>query len=130
MKNKCLLTFALIVSLSAFGSSACNRSDRVEAARETDTDRNAMTNDDKDFIVYAAEMHNGEIAMAHQAKDKSTNQDVRSYADSVIKLHSDALKDLSENLGSQSSQASLDTKSHMAELGRMSGTQFDQRFVE
>jgi putative membrane protein len=132
MKSKCVWTFALIVFLSGFGLIACNRADRVEAAREPDTvaDRNAMTDDDKDFTTYAAEMHNGEIAMAHQAKDKSANEDVRLYADSVMKLHSGALKDLSQGLGSQSSESSWDTKSHMDELGKMSGTQFDQRYVE
>ena len=127
-----ILALALIVFLSAFGLSACNRTDRVEAAREPDTvdNRNVMTDDDKDFVTYASEMHNGEIGMAQQAKQKSRNDDVRSYADAVIKLHSDALKDLSHDLGSQSKEASWDTKSHMDELGRMSGAQFDQRFID
>jgi putative membrane protein len=48
----------------------------------------------------------------------------------VINLHSDALKDLSKELGSQSKEASWDTKSHMDELGKMSGAQFDQRFID
>ena len=132
VKNKSVLTLSLALLLATFGVNGCQRSERVEAAREPDAadQRNALTVDEKDFAVYASEMHNGEIAMAKQAKGKSDNKEVRSYADSVIRLHSDALKDLSHNLGSQSNEASWDTKSHMDELGRMSGAQFDQRFVE
>jgi putative membrane protein len=132
MKNRSILTLSLIVFLSAFGLSACNRSDRVEAAREPDTaadNRNVLTDDERDFVVYASEMHNGEIAMAEQAKHKSTNADVRSYADSVIKSHSDALKSLWHNLGSTSKEASWDTRSHMDTLGGLSGTPFDQEFI-
>jgi putative membrane protein len=132
MQTKSILTLSLIVLLSAFGLSACNRPDRVEAAREPDTatdNRNVLTDDERDFIVYAAEMHNGEIAMAYQAKQKSNNGEVRSYADSVIKSHSDALKGIWDNLGSTSKEASWDTKSHMTTLERLSGPQFDQEFV-
>lgn len=129
MQTKSILSLSLVVLLSAFGLNACNRSDRVEAAREPDNNRNVLSDDERDFIVYAAEMHNGEIAMAQQAKQKSTNGEVRSYADSVIRSHSDALRAIWDNLGSTSKEASWDTKNHMNTLGRLSGPQFDQEFV-
>jgi len=112
---------------------ACSRTDRVEAAREPDAvpdQRNVLTDEDKDFLVYTAEMHTGEIGMAKQAKQKSTNAEVRSYADSVIQSHSDALKRLSREIGSPSNEASWDTRSHMNDLGTMSGSQFDQEFMD
>jgi len=129
MQTKSILSLSLIILLSAFGLNACNRPNRVEAAREPDNNRNVLTDDERDFIVYAAEMDNGEIAMAQQAKQKSTNGEVRSYADSVIQSHSAALRAIWDNLGSTSKEASWDTKNHMNTLGRLSGTQFDQEFV-
>src|SRR5215813_10771788 len=114
MKNRYVLQFALMASLSAFGLSACNRTDSVEAARERDAaaDRNAMSTDDKAFARYAAEVHNSEIALAQQAKEKSSNKCVLSYADAVIASNSDALKSLSKNVGFQSKEELWDTKSH------------------
>ena len=90
---------------------------------------NVLTDDEKDFTTYASEMHVGEIDMAKQAKQKSSNEGVRDYADSVIRAHSNALKDLSDNLGPQSNQASWDTKNHMDFLATLSGPQFDQQFI-
>ncbi len=93
-------------------------------------DRNAMSNDDEAFARYAAQVHNAEIALAEQAKQKSTNKDVLSYANAVIDSNSDALKSLSKNVGFQSEEALWDTKRHLDLLGTMSGTQFDQLFVD
>ena len=131
MKNRYVLQFVLMAFLSAFGLSACNRTDRVEAARERDAvaDRNAMSSDDEAFARYAAEVHNAQNALAEQAKQKSTNKDVLSYADAVIHLNSDALKSLSKNVGFESDTALWDTKRHLDFLGTMSGTQFDQLFL-
>jgi putative membrane protein len=131
MKNKIVLILFLIV-LSSFGLTACDRSQRVEAARELESiyDReDILTDEEKDFATYTSEMHVGEIDMAKQAKQKSTNEDVRDYADSVIRAHSDALEDLSNNLGVQSNEPSWDTKFHMQFLAALTGAQFDQQFI-
>src|SRR4051812_31856879 len=93
VRTKSALILFLAILLSGFGLNACNRTDRVEAAREPDTaaDRQNLTADEKDFAKYASEMHTGEIDMAKQAKDKSKNDHVLAYADSVISAHKDAL---------------------------------------
>lgn len=125
----------LSLALVAFtGFSAC--SDRVEA----DNDGLAMADDtpfltdtEKHFIEYSAEMHVGEIAMAEQAKQKSSNDDVKKYADAVIKTHTDALdvlEDGTERLTKLSTEASGDTAGHMKYLSPLSGAQFDKEFVD
>ena len=91
--------------------------------------QNILTEDEKDFATYASEMHVGEIDMAKQAKEKSTNDDVHDYAEAVIRTHSDALKDLSDSLGPQSKAASWDTQNHVDFLATLSGAQFDQQFI-
>ena len=135
MKIKSGLSLAFSILLTVAGLSACNRSDKVEAAREPDSvnDRGSVLNQgDKDFIVYASEMHVGEINMAKQAKEKSMNKDVRDYADSVIRAHSDALDQLSDAMDKNapdSKVGSLDTKMHMQFLASLPEEQFNREFI-
>ena len=135
MKTKFILS--IFILLFGFGLNACNRSDSVEAAREPDSldDRQKMlTEEEKDFVLYASEMHVGEIELAKQAMQKSTNKNVREYADAVIRGHSNALKRLSDRMERSgaplSKMASLDTQYHAEFLSPLSGAQFDQQFVD
>jgi putative membrane protein len=131
--TKPALILALTILLAGFGLNACNRSDSVQAARETDSAadrRDMLTAEDKDFIEYASEMHTGEIDMAKQAKDKSNNEAVRDYADTVIRAHTDALKDLGRvRDASLSRKASEDTKLHMEFLSTLPEAQFNREFI-
>ena len=135
MKTLFSLIFALVF-LVGFGLTACQRSDNVEAARETIAGRDrssSFTEDDKDFIDYAAEMHAGEIKLAELAKQKSSNEDIKEYADVVIASHTDALKELSDRTGQdrtpQTTTVSLDTEGHAKYLSPLSGAKFDQEFI-
>jgi putative membrane protein len=78
-------------------------------------------------------MHSGEIALAQLAKEKSSSDDIREYADVVITTHTDALKKLSDRTGENrtrdNTNPSSDTKNHMAYLKPLSGDQFDREFV-
>ena len=129
--------FFVFILIFGFGLNACDRSDRVEAARETDSrdDRQDMlTEEDKDFVLYASEMHIGEADLAKLAKQKSMNKDITDYADAVIGSHADALKQLSERMrqkgASLSTMGSLDTKYHTEFLSPLSGAEFDRQFIE
>ncbi len=135
MKTISILALSLMVA-ACFSLSACNRSNNgVEAAREPNTaDRaNNMTAEDREFIQYASEMHSGEIALAQLAKEKSSTEGIRDYADNVIKTHTDALKKLSDRTGEnrtrENTNPSSDTKNHMEYLKPMSGDQFDREFI-
>ena len=121
-----------LIFVAAFSLTACQRSDDVEAARDTDRADRAMnlTEDEKEFVKYAAEMHTGEIKLAELAKQKSSSEDVKNYADAVIDVHTDALKDLSDRVGQQqTTNASLDTENHSKYLSPLSGAKFDQEFI-
>ena len=133
MKTIQVMILALML-VTGIGLIAC--SDGAQADREgyaLADDPNFLTEAEKEFIEYASEMHVGEIAMAHQAKEKSSNEDVTKHADAVIKTHSDALEELSERTrGSAelSKTASADTEGHVDFLSPLSGAQFDKEFVD
>jgi len=134
MKTASILMLSLILT-AGLGPSACSRSEKVEASREpAAADRpNNFTPDDKMFIDYAAEMHDGEIMLAELAKEKSSRDDIKSYADSVIDTHTQALKRLSDATRQdrtvQNTNASEDTKWHFHYLSPLSGAQFDREFI-
>jgi putative membrane protein len=134
MKSVSVVILSLILA-AGFGLGACNRSNGVEAAREPDAvDRtNTLTADDKEFIEYASEMHAGEIQMAELVKQKTSREDIKDYAESVIDNHKDALEELSEAAGQkltlQNTKASLDTERHTEYLQQLSGAEFDREFI-
>jgi putative membrane protein len=132
MKTIQVTTLALVLVFGA-GLSAC--SDRAEADREGYAlvdDPNFLTETEKEFIQYASEMHVGEIEMGQQAKQKSTNEDVKKYAEAVIETHTDALEELSDRTEGidLSKTASQDAQGHVEFLSPLSGTQFDKEFVD
>jgi putative membrane protein len=133
MKTASILMLSLVLA-AGFGLNACSRSENVEASREPAADRpNNLTADDKMFIDYAAGMHAGEVMLAELAKQKSSTDDIKSYADAVIDSHTDALKRLEDATGedrtSGNTSASDDTKSHADYLTTLSGAQFDREFI-
>jgi putative membrane protein len=125
----------ILALLLVVGLSAC--SDRAEADRGDGyalaDDQNFLTDAEKQFVLYASEMHVGEIALAEQAKQKSSNEGITKHADAVIKTHKDALEDLSDRtkgIAEPSKVASSDTKGHAEYLATLSGAQFDKEFVD
>ena len=126
--------FALFIGV-ALAITGCTSEQGVEAAREPDMDRtadrpNELWANETEFREYATEMHVGEINMAKLAKQKSSNPDVKSYADQVIAGHSDALKQLGHGRDHASIKPSMDTMNHVEDLSRLSGTEFDRMFVD
>jgi putative membrane protein len=136
MKSLSVLVCSAFILLFAFGLNACGRSDSVEASREADSidNRDNLTSEDREFVLYASEMHLGEIDMAKQAREKSTNKDIVKYADSVIEKHVKAANLLSDKMKEQqgivSSNPSMDTQGHMEFLSPLSGTEYDRQFVD
>lgn len=134
MKTASIFILSLALLIVGVGTSACDRSDRVEAAREPDklNDRAiVLTDDEKEFVKYASETHTGEMDMARLAKQKSSNEDVKNYADAVIDEHSGLLKQLSGKTGQNltGTTGSLDTTYHVEYLSPLSGAKFDREFI-
>jgi putative membrane protein len=126
-----ILALVMVVALGA-----CSRTDRAETNSEGYAlvdEQNTLTDAEKRFIEYASEMHTGEIAMAQQAIEKSSNDNVKEHANAVIKTHSDALTSLSERIGKSgriSKLASGDTQNHVKFLSTLSGAKYDKEFVD
>jgi putative membrane protein len=133
MKTIHIMTLALLL-VAGMGLSACSdRTEDNEVGYAMADDQRSLTEAEKQFVLYASEMHVGEIALAQQAKEKSTDDGVTKHADAVIKTHSDALEDLSDRLGRSaevSKTASGDTQNHAEYLSPLSGSQFDKEFVD
>jgi putative membrane protein len=133
MRTIPVLMLALLL-VAGIGLSAC--SDGGQADRDglaLADDQNFLTDTEKQFIDYAAEMHIGEIAMAQDAKQKSSNEEVKNYADDVIQTHSEALDDLrgsTKGLAELSKDASGDTQGHSKYLALLSGAQYDKEFMD
>ena len=135
MRSVSIVVLSLLLA-AGIGLSACTRSgDKVEAAREPGdvNSSNTLTADDKEFIEYASEMHAGEIKLAELAKQKSSRDDIKDYADAVIDSHTDALerlsKDTGQNLTLKNTNASFDTQRHADYLSPLSGPEFDREFI-
>lgn len=123
-----------LVLVAGTGLSACSGRDQTDRdGLALADDQNFLNQFEKEFIQYASEMHVGEIAMAQQAKQKSSNEDVTKHADAVIKTHSDALEELADRtkgIAEPSKNASRDTEEHMKFLSPLSGARFDKEFVD
>jgi putative membrane protein len=129
------LVFALSALISGFGLTACQRNERgVEAGSEAKPDRtNALTTADRDFMWKAAQSHQQEIDMGHLAQRKSTNSDVKDFADMLVKDHESALKDLNSMMDKfnapQQGQPSKD-QAMMDKLNNMESSQFEKNFLD
>ena len=137
MRSVFALISTVFILLLGLGLSGCGRSDdKVEAARESTAmdNRENLTLEDREFVLYASEMHMGEIDMAKQARERSTNKDIVKYADAVIAKHVEAANRLSDKMSEQpglvSSNASMDTQNHVEFLSALSGIEYERQFID
>jgi len=135
MRKPGLVFLTTSLLLAALLASACERADRgVQAARETveaDDRAAAMTTADKDFMRRASESHIQEIDMAKLAMERSTNADVRDYAQMLERDHMAALEKLNTLMdahGLPMRRESSD-KTHVESLSKLAPEQFDKGYV-
>jgi len=119
----------------------CQRSNQtVQAAREntTSNDRQANTNRlseaDKRFITEAEEDNIKERSLGRIVVEKSTNSDVKHYAQMLVDDHTEALRDLVElmqNAG-MSQPSGLPAVKHEAQdrLNGLSEPAFDREYID
>src|SRR5215510_6662105 len=89
--TKTRLAFYLFV-LSLCGLTACSRDRGVEAARDNVTP--SVTPAEQDFMMKVAQGQMGEIEIARIALKKSTNTDVKDFANMIERDHTSALNTL------------------------------------
>jgi putative membrane protein len=119
------------VLLAAVSIAACSRERSVEAARD---DRTPIVSPAaQDFLMKAAEGDLSEIEMARIALQKSSNKDVRDYANMMQSDHTRALEDLTDLMKdknvSQPGRVPPDVQKDIDIMNGLSGPEFDREFI-
>lgn len=88
---------------------------------------------DKTFLTKAADAGSTEIAASKVAQGKSTNAEVKKFADSMVTDHSKVADELKQLAGSKqvkvSDEPGAKHKVELAKLDGLSGKQFDQEYA-
>src|SRR4051812_37322044 len=140
--NRTFLAFLLVGLMAAFNT-ACQRNDNgVQAAREDKmtpadktptTDKDVMSDSDRDMAAKLAESNQSEVNMARWAKDHATSRDVKSYADMLVDDHTSALKDITSLMKDKNVEAPMNKpaegEANLAKLEKLSGAAFDREFM-
>jgi putative membrane protein len=139
------MRFFLLAVLIATATLGCKDTFKsVQAAREPAGAGNAehngqestsgLTQRDTAFIEQAEEDSLKERNLGRVVLDKSTNDEVRKYAQMLVDDHTKALRsvvELMQRLGMPQPKALVDVKHEaLAELNKYSGAEFDRRFIQ
>jgi putative membrane protein len=125
-----VLVLAAVV-MAAVCIAACSRERSVEAARD---DRTPIVSPAaQDFMMKAAEGDLSGIEMARLALQKSSNKDVRDYANMIQSDHTSALEDLTDLMKdknvSQPGSVPPDVKKDIDRMNGLIGPEFDREFI-
>lgn len=135
------LVFLLAVGTVSF--QACNENkkasdDSVENAHDAndlkEQNDTGQSDDTNDFAVKAANGGIMEIELARLAREKAQSNDVKEFAAMMIADHSKANDEL-KSIASQKnitlpSTLGKDGQEHVDELSKLSGTEFDKKYVD
>lgn len=103
-------------------------------AQSADSNQASLNQQDREFANMAAQGNQGEIALGNLAQHKASNDAVKQFAKTIIDDHTNAGQQL-KNWASQSkftlpnglTQEDNSTKSSLSSL---SGSQFDQKYIQ
>ena len=137
--SKMLLGVA-VMSLS-FGMTSCKdnkETDPKEMAEDENEmkfdDTNEAKEDDSDYLVFAADVNMKEIQMGKLAQQKSTNADVRAYAEMMINDHTKALEALKKTAEAKNislpTALSEDAQKAYDDLNDEKAEDFDKKYVD
>lgn len=127
MKTKLVsLPFSKLAALIAVGAFALTGS--------ANADDSKLTSKDKSFITDASEGGTAEVQSAELANKKSTNAEVKQFAEMMIKDHTKANKELEKIVtgkgGEVSKSPSATQKANYLLLEARSGDSFDKAYAE
>jgi putative membrane protein len=93
----------------------------------------AATDDDKKFLATAAQSDQNEIALSKLAEEKSTNPDVKAFAQKMIAEHTKmtaSMKPFAESWGlTPPSGPDADSQKELDKLNGLSGNDFDKEYM-
>jgi putative membrane protein len=94
----------------------------------------AESTDDKTFATKAAQAGIAEVAAGDLARTKATNEDVKGFADKMVRDHSAANAELRDAAAKSSvvlpTDVSIEQKAAAERLSTFSGAEFDHAYVE
>lgn len=133
-----LLTALLLVGFQACNENKKDSADSVENAHDAnDLKEQAGTgaeDDENDFAVKAANGGMLEMELARMAREKAQSNDVKAFAAMMLADHSKA----DETLKALAAQKNItlparlgeDEQKHVDELAKLSGAEFDKKYVD
>ena len=137
--GKMLLGAALItMTLEATSCKDNKETDPTEVAEEQNEakfeDTNEAKEEDAEYFVYAADLNMKEIELAKLAQQKSTNAEVRAFAEILFNDHTKAMEDLKKNAElkniSLPTALSEDGKEAYDKLSEEKTEDFDKKYVD
>ena len=131
------------IAIASLGFQACNENkkagtDSVENANDAnDLNEQQATgedDDDNDFAVKAANGGMLEMEVARLAREKARNTEVKEFAAMLMSDHQKANDELKALAGRKNitlpARLGDDEQNHVDELAKLSGTEFDKKFVD
>jgi putative membrane protein len=121
----------ILLFVAAFGLTACNRENGVEAAPEDRT--TSLSQSERDFMMEAAQADLAEIDMAQVALQNSGTGDVKDFANMIKSDHTSALEDLTELMKDtnvpQPKSIPVELQQDISRMRGLTGGEFDREFV-
>lgn len=142
---KKLLLSGSLLGLFAFGLAGCQTTTETNGNLMTNTNVNSAMNEntadikldaqmDGEFMMKAAQGGMAEVNMGKLAADKAQNSEVKAFGEMMVKDHSKANDDLKETAKQINytlpTDVSEDQKESYDELAKLSGKDFDGKYVE
>jgi putative membrane protein len=94
----------------------------------------AATDDDKKFLVMAAQSDQNEIALSKLAQDKATNPDVKAFAGKMVTEHTqmtESMKPFADSWGlTAPTGPDADHQKELDKLNGLSGKDFDKEYMD
>lgn len=139
-----MLIGTLFLGLSACNGGTTNNDDSVDTAEkmnEAMTDNNStannpaqVTEDDTEFAVMAADAGMAEVELGKLALSKSSNADVKKYAQMMVDDHTVANNKLMTIASSKQitlpASMSDKHKKHAEDMSKMTGKDFDKHYID
>jgi putative membrane protein len=130
--------FLFLLALGAFTFQACDNSSKKKDSTEVAEDANEKTEnvaeDDAEFVVKAASGGMTEVQLGKMAQEKGQSQRVKDFGAMMVKDHSKANDELKAIAGRKGialpPTPGEDHQKHIDELAKLSGAEFDKRYVE
>lgn len=114
------------------GAIAANGADQPTSASEQD-----LNSGDRKFVQMAADMDAREVQFSERAKEKSQNEQVREFADLMIRDHGQTNRELlklaerfHDSGGPLYKRQERSVKKAVSELAALQGTEFDRRYMQ